>query len=44
MNIVQNLKRNTFLILFTLFTIYNLNDSYVIYKNYSTFQKEHVGQ
>jgi len=29
---------------FTLFTVYNLNDSYVIYKNCSTFQKKLVGQ
>jgi len=34
----------TFYFLFTLFTVLNLNDSYVIYKSWSTFQKKHVEQ
>jgi len=33
-----------FYFVFTLFTVYTLNDSYVIYRNCSTFQKKQVGQ
>jgi len=34
---------NTYSIFFALSTVYNLNDSHVLYKNCSTFQKKHVG-
>jgi len=34
----------TLLIFHTLVTVYNLNDSYVLYKNCSTFKKKKVGQ
>jgi len=33
-----------FSVFFTLFTIYNLNDSYFIYRNFSTFQIKHVSK
>jgi len=33
-----------FFVFLTFLTVYNLKDSYVIYKNWSTFHNKHVGQ
>jgi len=38
-----HLLENVFLFFFTLFIIYNLNDTFVIYQNCSTFQTKQVG-